>query len=400
MSRLISEILNAPEPRFNHTLHGWEQMSGRTGHDVRLISDIVQKRKKVLRALQLDETDTTPQELFHALCHRAVVTNEALATELKISDTDTSEAVINTIIAFIDTLSIKRDIWTIKHTVIKRLLKKQPPKKLLKVMGLRSIDSVLKRTSAPELITLSFQLESEEWATKIRAQYKKLKPTDFQSYTSSVFVIDSSRVQKLHAGGYTSSRVVVPNYETGTIVVVPPASRFNMDVLAITMALLQTLYDLRAYSAYFRLISVKPEFGAKLHKAVQYGLPGKIHDLEIGWTVLQRYFTESAESFEAVEQPHLQYDDMILISPIEALSEAVPEIRFWSDNGHVFMLDARKPVSMHLMDVITNASNKLPYEKSVHMHLQRQLWEELGLRYIQHDDLRNLVISKIEDEQF
>lgn len=398
MSRLISDILNAPEPRFNHTLHAWEQMSGHSGHDIRLISDIVQKRKKTLASLDLDETDTTPRELFHALCQRAVVTNQAVIDELNISETDTPEQLIDTIVSFIDKLTIKREVWTIKHSAIKQMLKNQPPKKLLKILGLRSIDSVLKRTSAYELLALAYQIENEDWTAKMQAQYKKLKPVDFQASTSTIYIVDRTRVKKLHSGGYKSSRIVVPNYETGTILVVPPAERFNLDALAITMAVLQTLYDLRLYSAYFRLISVKPKFGSKLHNVLLNGLPGNVQNMEIGWTVLQRHFTDSPESFTAIEQPHIQHEDIELISPLEALSEVLPDLHFWNENGHVFIADGSRPVSLHMMDVVTNVSNKLPYEKSIHIHLQQQLWEELGLRYIKHHTIRDAVIQRIEDD--
>ncbi len=400
MSRLISEILNAPEPHFAHTLQNWEQLSGHNGHDVRLTSEIVQLRKKALRELNLDENDTTSRELFHALSHRAAITNTALEAELKISVTDTPEAVVQTIVGFIDGLTIKRDIWTIKHSVIKQLLKKHPPKKLMKVLGLRSIDSVLKRMSAYELLALAYQIETDEWVAKMKGQYKKLKPADFQAFTSSICVVDQDRVEKLHKGGYKSSRIIVPNYETGTILVVPPPKRFELDVLALTLALLQTLYELRIHSAYFRVLSVKHNFGSKLQQVLQEGLPGSIKNMEIGWTVLQRHFTQFPESFDALEQPHLQPEDIVLVSPTEALMKVVPELTFWNDYGHVFISEGGKPVSMHLMDVITNVSNQLSYENSVTMHLQQQLWQELGLRYLQEEKLRDLVIRTIADEQF
>lgn len=400
MSRLISDILNAPEPRFSHAVHSWERMSGQTGHDIRLVSEIVQQCKQALKALGLDDTDTTPRELFFALKHRAVSTNQQLENELKINAGDSPEEVITKITALIDTLALQRDVWAVKHTVVKQLLRQQPPKKLLKILGLRSIDSVLKRTSAHELLSLAYQVEPIEWTNKMRARYKKLKPVDFQTSSSSMFIVGKPRVEKLHKGGYKSSRIVVPNYETGTILVVPPAGRFPLDVLAMTLALLQTLYDLRVYSAYFRLISVKPRFGIRLQLVVQQGLPGTLTETEIGWSVLQRHFTYSPESFDSIEQPHLQHEDITLVAPLTALQETLPDISFWSDHAHVFMGDGSKPISLHLMDVVTNTSNQLSYEHSTHAHLQQQLWEELGLRYLQNETIRTAVISQIEDEQF
>jgi hypothetical protein len=376
-------------------------MSGQTGHDIRLASEITQKRKQAIQTLGLDDTDTTPRELFFALRRRAANTNQALEKELQIIDTDSPEVLVAKVIAFIDKLGIQRDVWTLKHAVVKQLLKQQPPKKLLKILGLRSITSVLKRTNAYELLSLAHQIETAEWSNKMRMRYKKLKPVDFQTCCSSIFVTDKSRVEKLHKGGYKSSRILVPNYETGTVLIVPPAGRFQLDVLALTMALLQTLYDLRVHSAYFRLISVNPDFGAKLHLVLQEGLPGKLQKTEIGWPVLQRHFTGSPESFgHTLEQPHLQHEDIVLVPPLEALVQALPEARFWIQHRHVFLVDGSKPVSMNLMDVVINVSNQLTFESRAHTHLQHELWEEIGLRYLQNEAVRNAVILQIEDGQF
>lgn len=374
-------------------------MSGGNGHDLRLVSDITLARKRALKSLNLDETDTTSKELFFALRHRAVKTNVELENALDISSTESSTEAISKIIAFIDTLEINRDVWAVKHAVIKQILKKHCPKKTLKLLGLRSIDSVLKRTNANEILALAYQVETVEWKTKLHGYYKKLKPTDFQATTSQVFVVNELRTERLQKGGYNTSHIVVPNHETGTIMIVPPAQRFKLDTLALTLALLQTLYELRVYSAYFRLISVKDNFGTRLHKALHGGLNGKIQETEIGWKVLQRHFSHTPATFKTIEQPHLQHEDVLLVTPLNALVDTIPQMKFWDEYSYVYMADNQHPVSLHLLDVVTNASNELSYENSVHMHLSQQLWEELGLRYLQHEVIQRDTIKRFEDVQ-
>ncbi len=394
MNRLISEVLDAPEPHFSHAIKNWELLSGGSGHDLRLLSDIAQARVHALRELQLDETDTTQRELFFALRQRATATNQEMTALLKINDNDTSEEVVLKIIAFIDSLSIQREVWIMKHSVVKQLLKKHCPKKLLKILGLRSIDSVIKRTSAYELLALAYQTETPEWTLKMHTYFKKLKPTDFQAGRSSVYTTDKNRVAKLHKGGYASSNILLPNYETGTVLVVLPSQRFPLDVIAITLSLLQTLYELRVYSAYFRLISVKPDFGPRLYNLMRNGLPGKLRETEIGWKVLQRHLAQSSEAFKDVEQPHLQYDDIVLTTPLQALAEVIPSMHFWNEHNHIFMAGEGTPVSFHLLDVATNASNQLAPESGLRAHLQQQLWEELGLRYLQSPEIELFVLEE------
>lgn len=397
MSRLISDILEAPEPRFSHTIRHWEQMTGNTGHDVRLVSDIAHARKQALKELQLDHGDTTPRELYYALRHRAQQTAHELERELAITDDMSPDEMLERVISFINKLPVNRETWTIKPAVIKQLLIKQAPKKTMRVLGLRSIDSVLKRSSSCELLTLAYQIESPEWSKKMRQSLKKLQPSDFQTSASITYQLSASRAQKIRKSDYATARIIAPNYETGTIVVIPPSRRFKLDVLALTLSLLETLYELRIYSAHFRAISVDAKFGARLYTALQEGVSSSPQNATISWRVLQKHFNHDASTFTQIEQPHLQYDDVIIEAPLQVLSSVLPTGKFWSNTTYVFMSDSEKPVSMHILDVVTNASNELPYEKATMFHLQQQLWEELGLRYLQHGSMQREVLQRHAD---
>lgn len=396
MSRLISDILEAPEPHFSQTIQKWEDLSNRAGHDLRLLSEISQKRIQTVKALGLDAHDTTPREFYHALQYKAQETNDVLARHLKITDEDTPYQVAEKIVAYVESLTLPRDAWVIKNSVTKQLLKKQPPKKLLKVLGLRSIDSVLKRTSAHELLALATQIESADWLKKLHAQLKKITPTSFQASKSCIYLIDETRTDKLHNGGYKKANIVVPSFQTGTVLVVAPPKRFKLDVLAITAGVLQALYEQRLYSAYFRHISVRPDFSDRLQEVSQKGLPGKKHELRIGWKVLQRHFNRNPSNFHKLEQPQLQHEDMVMAHPFDVLIKELPVAAFWKDNRHVFMEDNGRAVSGNLIDVIVNASNQLPYDRRVNSHLQATLWEELGLRYMQSEPIELLVIQDVE----
>lgn len=394
MSRLISDILQAPEPHFSHTIQQWEQLGNRPGHDSRLISDISQRRQEALKALKLDIADTAPKELFYALRHRAGNSNSELEKLIGIKSTDTPKQAIDKIIKFVQKLEVPREVWVVKHTVIKELLKKQPPKKLLKALGLRSIDSVLKRVNADELLAMATGVETPEWREKFRAKLKKLKPSDFRVDEINIYQLAPSKAEKLRKASPTTKSTLINNYETGSVLVVPPRRRFELDTLGLTVSLLQSLHDLRVYSAYFRHLSLKPDFGEALYRTLKQGLPGKVNELKIGWKPLQRHFNQTPESFGRVEQPYLQYDDVVLVAPFDALGDTLPDLDFWRDKGFSFLyLDV--PVSMNLMDVVVNASQRLPYERSTYDYLRNRLWEELAFRYLDSPPIQSRTIQDI-----
>lgn len=396
MSRLISEIINAPEPHFSHAVRNLEKFSGSNGHDIRLISDINLSRKQAIKDLNLDEKDTTAKELYFALRHRAAETNLELERRIGIDSAHSPDQVVAKIIEFIDSLSINRDVWVVKHSIIKQSLKDMPPKKTLKSLGLRSVDSMLKRNNACEMLIIASQIESQDWTNKFKQKYKKLKNTDFQLVKSSICTVCVSRAEKLAKSEFKSSQIVTPNYETGTILVVPPVKRFNLDVIAITLSILQSLYELRVYSAYFKLISVKDRFGDKFYSAATDGLSGRINEKEIGWKVLHKYLNIDKNTFSKLEQPHFQFDDIILETPIKVLSNEIPTMNFWDGYEHVYMQDERNPVSFHLLDVVTNASNGLLCENGVCVYLQQDLVDELMLRYLRHEKIQKEAIGRFE----
>lgn len=394
MSRLISDILRAPEPHFSHTIRQWEQLSNQPGHDARLISDISQRRQDALRALKLDPTDTVPKELFYALRHHAGGSNRELEKFIGIKSADTPKQAIEKIIKFVQKLDVPNEVWVVRHTVIKDLLKKQPPKKLLKALGLRSIDSVLKRTSAYELLAMAACVETPDWREKFRLKFKKLKPSDFRPNETNIYQLAPAKADKLRKSGLVTKSSLVNNYETGSVLVIPPRRRFELDTLGLTLSLLQSLHDLRVYSAYFRHLSLKPDFGAALYNALKQGLPGKVNELQIGWKPLQRHFNRTPEAFGKVEQPYLQYDDIVIVAPLDVLGDTLPDLNFWRDKGFSFLyLDT--PVSMNLMDVIVNSSQRLPYERSTHDYLRHRLWEELAFRYLDSPPIQSKTIQYI-----
>jgi hypothetical protein len=399
VSRILAQVLSVKEPYFSHAIQDLERLSGNHSHDVRVISDIVHTQKNVLQELGLDQHDTTPKELFFALRHRALQTESELQRAIGITDAETPLKTVEKIITFIDSLSVNRNVWAVKGSVIKSLLKEQPPKKLMKVLGVRSVDSMLKRSSPCEILALSYEFENSEWTQKFHARFKNLQPSDFQETKSQLYILAPARAEKLRKAGYRGSRIIVPNYETGTVLIVPPKTRFGLDVLALTLAILQTLYELRVYGAYFRHLAVQPSFGVNIASVLKHGLPGSIQSATIGWRVLQRHFNQHPRSFDLVEQPHLHYDDVTVTPPSEALAQALPSMKFWNAHKSACMQDGTFIVSAHPLDVITGGSNGLQYGTAHHHHLRLHVWENLASRYLQHHPVQVLVLNKIDNRQ-
>ena len=395
MSRLLSDILEAPEPLFSHTIQNWERLSQRPGHDIRLVSEIAHTSREAIKVLGLDENDTTAKEVYFSLRHHAAQTNQELIAKLNIKENDSPEELVKKIMSFVDPAFLPKDVWSIKPTVVKQLLKNNPPKKYLKTLGLRSIDSVLKRSDPKEVFIQASLIEADSWSQKVNLHLKKLNATDFHSAKAKLVVLKKSNLDKFKKTGYKNKNVIIPYNENGTILLIPPPKRFDLDVLGIFSFLLHAIYDLQIYSAYLRHISVKSDFGERLYYVLRSGLPGSPKNLEIGWRTFQKHLNQSEQTIAKVEQPYLQAEHIEATDPFDTLVLIIPEAELWRGTNHSFYHDGQDATSMHLMDIIVNASNQVPYERAKNYHLKSRLWEELGKRYLTSEPIETIVIEKL-----
>jgi hypothetical protein len=397
LSRIISEILLAPEPQFSHTLKDWERICGYPSHDIRILNEAKQSIRSVLAELALDEEDTLPEELYYALQQKALKNSIKLGKILSISVDAAPDKVVESVSAFVDSSKINREIWTIKPSVLKQWLKKQPPKKLLKALKLKSIDSVLKRSKPAEILGLAYMVETPEWCAKMQACYKNLKATDFQDSKSTIIIVSKEYIEKLQKAGYDFSyHPVKPLYEAGVTLVFTPKQRFEGDVLAIAIGLLQSLINIKIYSAYFRFISVKNKFGSLLFDAVRQGF--KHPSLKLGsieWPIFQKHLVRSPQVFTAYEQPHFHLEAAAVPEVVDILVQVSPDFKFWQNTNAAVMEGKGNHVSCNLIDVVTNTVNRRKYHEGELGYMRARLWEELCLRYLEHEELEKHVFSEL-----
>lgn len=362
-------------------------MSGHSAIDVRLTTELRGMVAKIASVLDLDGTDTNAKELYYALQSKARNDEKILAERMGITDEDSSLVVAKKIVAFIEKSTLPRDVWVIKPSVVKPLLKTNSPKKLMKIVGYRSIDSVLKRKTVGELLAFASLTETEEWLQKLHTKYKKLTPSDFSLQSSELHLADMKEVEKLRASGYLQHDLVLPNYELGNIVVVPATKRFSGDVLVLSTAILESLRSLRMHAAYYRALSVLPSFGKELTQILEHGLAKASRLLmNTDWTHVHALHGHHAvDHVLSSFQPNLQDEDLETHSAAKALASWIPEFSFWHSYPYAYQVASGGTVSSDLFDVAINLSNNVPYEQASSRFGEHNLSSELHARYLAHE---------------
>src|SRR5690606_6473665 len=129
--------------------------------------------------------------------------------------------------------------------------------------------------------------------------------------------------------------------------------------------------EIRLYSAFFKLKSTHPHFGAEVVDTL-IADPAKTAVMaghHVHWRVIQRYFGKlDGEKHPEAFEPHVQPEDLHWRKAEEVLYELDPHMQFWRDLDYVALNDKKHPVALNLMDVAFGYSNEVPYEQGYFYH--------------------------------
>ena len=401
MSKMLSQLVGVSEQLFALSVKQLEQASGNPGIDIALSGEIIGKINAHIRSLGLDPRDTTGAELYYALVDLARLHDRFLAKRIGGTNQGDIADLLPRIVHFVDKIDLPKSTWAVKHSVIKKLLKGSPPKKVMKQLGYRSIDSMLKREKVDELLVGTRILETVEWQNKLLSSYKTLTPSDFETRDVKFIVLDGRK------WGTKVSSFVKQNHqnithlkELGVVAVLPlPITYLNGVTLALMLRILYYLNEVRAYGSYFKIKQVKANFGQILTDTI-FNDPARhavMAGQHIHWRVIHRYYggpgsVHSANIFE----PHLSPDDLFWRKAEEALYKVEPALQFWHDMDYVGLVADGRPISFNLMDVSANLVNNVDYSTHLNGYLKDAVWNELFIRYLSSESLRSQVNRQLD----
>ena len=315
MSRILSELLKAEEPLFGLAIKQLEQASGNPSADVRLTAEIVGKVHIKMRSLGLDPTDTTGSELYRALYNLVQKHDGFLAERIGCTDPENVEAVLLRVKETVEALDVPKKAWVLKYSVAKRLLKTMPPNHVMKQLGYRSIDSMVKREPIGELFGAMRLLESQEWLDKFVRSYMTLQPTDFETRNIEIVYLDPIKWGKAAHEYVKQKRHNITHLkEIGTIVMMPmPLARMSGITITTLPLLLHYVNEIRLYSSFFKSQQVRPDFAQTIIDTLIRD-PGK-HAAVGGqhghWRIIHRHFGSQEHDDPAICEPHVEPEDLL-----------------------------------------------------------------------------------------
>ncbi|HXR49859.1 MAG TPA: hypothetical protein VN778_02430 [Verrucomicrobiae bacterium] len=406
MTRFLSEILQAPEPFFRLGLRKLEAANGHPSTDIRFSTEVMHASQAKLRQLGLDPHDTTAEELYHALQERVQADDARLTKKLRtLAATHISaegEVVAGMVHALQELPDTKR-CFALKGSAVKTLIKKLPPKKAMRELGYRSLDSFVKHESPITMLAAAWLSENSSWQHRWLDQYKRLKPSDFENRSIALVQPNTKRWRELADSVVARERHNLLSFkELGAVVFLPlPATVPNGTTLVSTSLALHELNEIRAASTFLKLCQVRPDFGKIVQTVVseEPNVKADLLDQPVPWRLIQRHYARlTHEALSQAFEPHVQLEDMIWHPLEQSLSAIESSLSFWHGSEHVGLLQGGRPVSFNLLDAALNYCNKLPFEQRLTHYFQQSLWHELLLRYLKHDAVEQAVTLQLQPQ--
>jgi hypothetical protein len=301
-----------------------------------------------------------------------------------------------------EAVDIPRKCWVLKKSVAKEFLRKTPPTNIMKRLGYRSVDSMLKNENIFELYGALRFAENADWLNAFDAQYTTIRPSDFEERDIEIVTMPADRWADLAEPFVHKKRHNITHLkEMGVILMLPiKATEMHGITMTVMPLLFHYINEIRLYSAFFKLQQVKPDF-AKIIIDTLIADPGQAAVMAgqtIHWRVIQRYFGKLENEYHPeIFEPHVQPEDLHWRKAEAILFQIDPELGWWRDLDYVGVMHQNRPVAFNLMDVALSYTNNTPYAERAIFHFRESLWNELFERYMGEKTLEQQVLGQLNN---
>lgn len=404
MTRFLSESLEAPEPYFRSSLKNLETMNGHPSNDIKLTVSILHQTQAKLKELGLDPLNTTSEELYHTLNQKIRDDDAKLIETLRSLAAGSDGDLVSGMVAALKTDAGKRPCFAMKSSRFKSLIRKTPPKKAMKQLGYRSLDSFLKHESVVAVLAAAWLVESPVWRKSLLDSYKKASSSDFETKPVSFFMPATKKWKILAQKAVAQNRHNLLSFKELGALVLLPLPEENIPAGLVTVSLSLAIYELNELftnSTYLKLNQVRPDFGEIVKSIVQTeaNLNSRLLDKPVPWRLIQRYYSRlDADIRNEIFAPHIHADDMAWRTVEETLKSIEPRLAFWHGTAHLGHVSNHQVVSLNVIDSALNVCNKIPFEKRITQAFQRSLWHELLLQYLNHDTVEQTMLAQLQPE--
>ncbi|MBX4201403.1 hypothetical protein KW803_00705 [Candidatus Saccharibacteria bacterium] len=235
MSKVIAAILGQSEQLVSKTIGRLEDKNGYPSHDVRHLADNIQKTRVKVAELGLDPNDTTGEELYQALLIKFHKDSRQFDTEQRMEANDFESKAARAVQIISDNFEMP-ERWSLKTSVAKDLLRQNPPKRIMKQLNYRSIESMVKREELSSIFVAASLLESASWQKQIAKHISKQDSAKLIPKRLDLIALSFKKWGQLE-----TNQPVIHNDDIGVIALAETHQAPEMPLLSMVIALTEVL---------------------------------------------------------------------------------------------------------------------------------------------------------------
>lgn len=377
-----------------------EKASGRSGALEKITEENDRLVDQKLSELSLNR-NASAHEVYDALISKIEADDLAIFNALNLKDLDFSE-MAHRVVDFIKNLHFSKKGYVLKFDVARKLLMKEPPKKILAALGYKNAEEMLMKEDLLEVFSALRFLEDADWLNNVFfKQYESLTPDDFEERYVQVRALSPK-------WGKAAEKFVAKKYhnvshlkELGVIFVIPIFLKISGETLRLISLLLHYSNEVEYYSEIFRELAANSKNFAKdiisllrgdvLEKRPADGDKSK-------FLIVQRYLAKDDENDWRLFYPHINPEAIHwekAEEEIQQINTKLPGFKnslgFWSGMGTVgdyFKTDigTEALVSFNLVDTVMALVKQKELIKYLY-HQQEALWNKIYISHFSREQL-------------
>lgn len=365
MCRQLALALDIPEHRFSRMVAELEAVSGCPSEDVRLLAELRRDCRRKIGQLGLDAADSTSEEVYQALNAHYQACEKALDRAIGRNATDDSLTSLKKIMK-----NFRHEpVWAVRTSRLRKILALSPPRRLMKSLGYRSAESLLKRENPHKVLAAAQWSESKTWHSSLTKSLDKLSGSDMELVRLRLFVLDEQKWNPLPADKHTIKVLPV----CGAVAVRPVE---GAGLLGLLLQVLAALEKLNTQGPAVKLDRLTGYYAKPSRQLAGIAVPSH---------VLSRYASGApAQELEDSEPPRPPMTHQV--------SLLHPALAWWSDSSHLIFTDSSdRPVSLNIADAAANNRNAAGFNQRSLTAGQARLMEEMLDRYLVYQGVQKLL---------
>ncbi|MBI4992254.1 MAG: hypothetical protein HZB99_03480 [Candidatus Harrisonbacteria bacterium] len=386
----ISKILRFDKNRIQELQAAMSRVTGKEG----VCEDVTARNDELVRQ-RLDflglGKNVSALEVYDALISKIEADDVKIFEAIglfSLRNPDTAGKIVD----FVEKLHPLRKGYFLKYERATEFLRREPPKMIMKALGYKDVEDLIKNEDLLEVYSALRFLEDPDWLNKaFFKQYEQLTPEDFEERPIQLRALDpkwTKAAEKFVAKKYHN---VSHLKEMGVIFVIQIFLGISGETLRLISLLLHYLNEVQYYSDLFKIYSYD---GNKFSENIISLLRGDVINRRPPegdhprFLVIQRYLAKDDDNDWRLFEPHVNPEAIHwkrAEEEIVRIEELLPEMKdglaFWKDMdwvGDYFKDEVGKEilVSFNLVDTVMALVKEKELIKYLYHH-QEALWNKL-----------------------